>query len=199
MPRFVVRHQHDAERCPAVDPQAGATLLNHLSAQSARQHGVTIHGEAVIRDEHSLYMIVESDDEDSVRSFMQPFATAGTVEIYPAATCAGVVAGGGCTALSRVDQDLAAALDPAEACQRAVEAGLVVHRANPLNCETSIPSLIGGVVMPNAHFYVRNHFHIPKLDPSAWRLKVGGLVERPLSLSLTDLKNMRSHTLVVTL
>ena len=75
----------------------------------------------------------------------------------------------------------------------------MVHRAHPLNCETSISSLIGGVVMPNAHFYVRNHFQIPKLDPSVWRLNVGGLVERPLSLSLHDLRNMQSQTLVVTL
>ena len=53
--------------------------------------------------------------------------------------------------------------------------------------------------MPNAHFYVRNHFQIPALDPATWRLTLGGLVERPLSLSLRDLTNMPSQTLVVTL
>jgi DMSO/TMAO reductase YedYZ molybdopterin-dependent catalytic subunit/rhodanese-related sulfurtransferase len=78
-------------------------------------------------------------------------------------------------------------------------AGLVVHRAHPLNCETSIPALIGGVVMPNARFYVRNHFDTPHLDPVSWRLEVKGLVERPLRLSLRDLHNMRSETLVATL
>src|SRR5262249_28310149 len=76
--------------------------------------------------------------------------------------------------------------------------GLVVHRAHPLNCETSIAALIGGVVMPNTHFYVRNHFQIPHLDTSTWRLRLGGLVERPLSLSLHDLMSMRSGTSVVT-
>jgi DMSO/TMAO reductase YedYZ molybdopterin-dependent catalytic subunit len=95
--------------------------------------------------------------------------------------------------------DAVRGLDPQEACQRAIEEGLIVHRGHPLNCETSIPALIGGVVMPNAHFYVRDHFHIPKLDPSTWRLAVGGQVERPLSLSLRDLRNMRSETEVVTL
>lgn len=199
MARFIVRHQHQAERCPAADPYTGATLLNYLSRPSVRQHGVEIQGEAVVRGEHTLYMIVESEDEDHVRRFIQPFTTAGSVDIYPAATCAGVVASGGCAVPTPVVDDLVATFDPAEACQRAIEAGLVVHRAHPLNCETSIPSLIGGVVMPNAHFYVRNHFQIPKLDPSIWRLNVGGLVERPLSLSLRDLKNMRSQTLVVTL
>src|SRR5207249_3503075 len=59
--------------------------------------------------------------------------------------------------------------------------------------------LIGGVVMPNAHFYVRNHFPMPRLDPSTWRLAVGGLVDRPLSLSLRELGTMRSETRVVTL
>ena len=78
-------------------------------------------------------------------------------------------------------------------------AGLVVHRAHPLNCETSIPALIGGVVMPNARFYVRNHFETPRLDPLSWRLEVNGLVERPLRLSLRDLHGMRSETLVATL
>jgi DMSO/TMAO reductase YedYZ molybdopterin-dependent catalytic subunit len=78
-------------------------------------------------------------------------------------------------------------------------AGLVVHGTHPLNCETSIPALIGGVVMPNARFYVRNHFETPRLDPLSWRLEAKGLVEHPLRLSLRDLYNMRSETLVATL
>ena len=57
--------------------------------------------------------------------------------------------------------------------------GLVVHRSEPLNCETSIPALIGGVVMPNARFYVRNHFPTPTLDPATWRLAVTGLARAP--------------------
>jgi DMSO/TMAO reductase YedYZ molybdopterin-dependent catalytic subunit len=78
-------------------------------------------------------------------------------------------------------------------------AGLVVHSTHPLNCETSIPALIGGVVMPNARFYVRNHFQTPQLDPASWHLDVHGLVDCPLRLSLRDLHNMRSETLVATL
>jgi DMSO/TMAO reductase YedYZ molybdopterin-dependent catalytic subunit len=199
MALFLVRHQHDAEQCPATDPYMGATLLNYLSRPSVREHGVEIRGEAVVQGEHTLYMIVESGDEALVREFMQPFAMAGSVDVYPASTCARVVASGGCAAPTPVVDDMVPAFDPEEACQRAIEAGLVVHRAHPLNCETSIPALLGGVVMPNAHFYVRNHFQIPVLDPLSWRLNVGGLVERPLSLSLRDLTNMRSQTQVVTL
>jgi DMSO/TMAO reductase YedYZ molybdopterin-dependent catalytic subunit len=198
MPLFVVRHQHSADRCPAHDPYMGARLLNYLSRPSVSKHGVRIQGEAVIPNEHTFYLIVEADDEVGLRAFMEPFEMAGSVDVYPASTCARVVTSGGCGSPMPVSE-LAPALDPEEACQRAIEAGLVVHRAHPLNCETSIPALIGGVVMPNARFYVRNHFHIPTLDADTFRLTVGGLVERPQSLSLRDLHNMRSQTLVATL
>jgi DMSO/TMAO reductase YedYZ molybdopterin-dependent catalytic subunit len=195
---FVVRHQHPAERCPAHDPDLGAMLLNHLSRPNVRQHGIEIKGEAVVRGEHTLFLIVESGDEAAIESFMAPFGMAGSVEIYPASTCAGVVAGGGCDAvMSLIDEG--PALDPEDACQHAIEAGLVVHRAHPLNCETSIPALLGGVVMPSPHFYVRNHFQIPRFDPGSWRLSVHGLVDRPLRLSLRDLANLPTRSRVVTL
>jgi hypothetical protein len=198
MALFVVRHQHLAERCPARDPDLGAMLLNHLSRPNVRQHGIEIKGEAVVHGEHTLFLIIESSDETAIGMFMEPFGQAGSVDIFPASTCAGVVAGGGCGAAPPL-ADAVPALDPAEACQHAIESGLVVHRAHPLNCETSIPALLGGVVMPNAHFYVRNHFQIPLLEPRAWRLSVRGLVDRPLSLSLRDLHNLPSRSMVVTL
>ncbi|OJZ74492.1 hypothetical protein BRW65_09415 [Mycobacterium paraffinicum] len=79
------------------------------------------------------------------------------------------------------------------------EPGLVVHREDPLNCETSLPALIGGVVMPSTHFYVRNHFATPVLDPQLYQLTVTGLVERPLCLSLRDLHNLPRQSLLATL
>jgi DMSO/TMAO reductase YedYZ molybdopterin-dependent catalytic subunit len=46
---------------------------------------------------------------------------------------------------------------------------------------------------PNEAFYVRWHLQfIPtRVDSAAWRLKVGGHVERPLELSLADLHALR--------
>src|SRR5258708_33931704 len=123
MARFVVRHQHDADRCPAADPHQGATLLNYLSRPRARQHGIEIQSEAVVRGEHTLYIIVESEDEGRGRSFMQPFALAGRVDIYPAATCAGVVAEGGCAAPAPAVDDMVAPFGPAEAGEPPIEAG----------------------------------------------------------------------------
>jgi len=52
---------------------------------------------------------------------------------------------------------------------------------------------------PTASFYVRNHFQIPLPDPAVWRLRVGGMVDRPLDLSLRDLTNMPSQSCAVTL
>ena len=198
MALFVVRHEHAADRCPAQDPDMGAMLLNYLSRPSVSRRGVRIQGEAVVQGEHTLYLIVEAPDESALRAFMQPFEMAGSVNVYPASTCARVVASGGCASPIPVSS-LTPALDAEEACQKAIDDGLLVHRAHPLNAETSIPALIGGVVMPNARFYVRNHFHTPNLDAAAFRLKVGGLVDRPLELSVADLRQMRSQTVVATL
>ena len=89
MALFIVRHEHDAEHCPAIYLYMGATLLNYLSRPNVRKHGIEIQGEAIVRGAHTLYMIVESDDESRIRAFMQPFALAGTVDVYPASTCAG--------------------------------------------------------------------------------------------------------------
>ncbi|MFI5255324.1 MAG: sulfite oxidase [Candidatus Limnocylindrales bacterium] len=47
--------------------------------------------------------------------------------------------------------------------------------------------------------YLLVHFDIPALDPDAWRLAVGGLVDRPLSLSLADLRARPATTLAVTM
>jgi len=109
-----------------------------------------------------------------------------------------VVAGSRSTA-TQTGADIAPTLSPEEAWQQAIDAGMIVHRADPLNCETSIPALIGGAVMPNRRFYVRNHFPVHQLDGSNWRLDVVGLVERPLHLSLRDLVKMPSQTQFVTL
>ena len=78
-------------------------------------------------------------------------------------------------------------------------AGLVVRTEDPLNCETPISALIGGSVMPNAHFYVRNHFPIPALDGARWQLQVGGLVRQPLRLGLRELLDLPMQSQTVTL
>ena len=198
MSLFIVRHQHPADGCPAQDPFVGASLLNHLSRPNVRKFGLQIQGEAVVQGEHTMYLIVEAADEAGLRAFMQPFQQAGSLDIYPASTCVRTVASGGCAAPVPAVADVPT-LDPEEACQHAIDLGMVMHRAHPLNCETSLAALVGGVVMPNARFYMRNNFGMPNLDADTFQLTIGGLVERPQHFSLRDLQNMRSKTQVVTL
>jgi hypothetical protein len=37
-------------------------LLDHLAVANARKHGITIHGEAVLDGQHTLYLIAEADE-----------------------------------------------------------------------------------------------------------------------------------------
>jgi DMSO/TMAO reductase YedYZ molybdopterin-dependent catalytic subunit len=55
---------------------------------------------------------------------------------------------------------------------------------------------INGVLTPREQFATTQHYGHPAVDPATFRLTVSGLVERPLSLSLDDLKKMRSTELV---
>jgi sulfite oxidase len=76
---------------------------------------------------------------------------------------------------------------------------LIVHEQAPFNAETDRESLLSSVTAINA-FYVRDHGSVPEVDRAGWRLGVGGLVERPLSLSLETLQEaFVERTLTATL
>ena len=47
--------------------------------------------------------------------------------------------------------------------------------------------LTGGIT-PNDDIFVLAHFGIPRIAVDDWRLHIGGMVQRPLMLSLADLK-----------
>jgi len=96
MALFVALHQHDAETCPAGDPQMGPMLLQHVSRPNAEQMGVNIHGEAVEQGSHRLFLIVDAADQETVDKFMAPFGMVGSVEVLPARPCEEVVARKGC-------------------------------------------------------------------------------------------------------
>lgn len=53
---------------------------------------------------------------------------------------------------------------------------------------------------PNQDFYrIDINLLPPRLDAETWRLKVGGLVEEPLELSLADIRALPAHSQVITL
>jgi len=55
---------------------------------------------------------------------------------------------------------------------------------------------IDGPFTPRDKFFTTQHYGHPDVDPVAFRLKVSGLVDRPLSLSLDELKKMAAQDLV---
>ncbi len=67
---------------------------------------------------------------------------------------------------------------------------LLTHR--PPQLETPFAVFNEGVITPNDAFFVRYHLaNLPvSIDPEAFRLEVKGHVERPLSLSLADLRKL---------
>jgi sulfite oxidase len=65
---------------------------------------------------------------------------------------------------------------------------LIVHEQEPFNAETPRAALAEGPLTATDAFYVRGHGAVPDIDPTAWRLRVHGLVERELDLSLTTLR-----------
>jgi sulfite oxidase len=79
-------------------------------------------------------------------------------------------------------------------------ADLIVHEDEPFNAETGLAALAEGSLTPTDAFYVRGHGAVPEVDPAAWRLRVHGLVERELDLSLTTLREaFRQRTETATL
>jgi sulfite oxidase len=75
---------------------------------------------------------------------------------------------------------------------------VVVHGIDPYNAETEPAALAEGAITATEAFYVRNHGDVP--EAGAWRLRVGGLVERPLDLSLQALREaLPEHTVAATL
>jgi DMSO/TMAO reductase YedYZ molybdopterin-dependent catalytic subunit len=52
---------------------------------------------------------------------------------------------------------------------------------------------------PAGLHYVLNHYDMPEIDPSSWRLRVEGHVGRPLEVSLPEIQALPSWTVTVTL
>jgi DMSO/TMAO reductase YedYZ molybdopterin-dependent catalytic subunit len=55
---------------------------------------------------------------------------------------------------------------------------------------------IDGPFTPKDQFFTTQHYGHPVIDPATYTLKISGLVERPKSFSLDDLRKMRSTELV---
>jgi sulfane dehydrogenase subunit SoxC len=56
-----------------------------------------------------------------------------------------------------------------------------------------------GIVTPSALHYERHHSGIPTIDPAKHRLVIHGLVDRPLSLSMAEIRRLPSVTRILVL
>jgi sulfite oxidase len=79
-------------------------------------------------------------------------------------------------------------------------ADMITHTAEPFNAEPPVAALAGRTLTPVETFYARNHGPVPRMDPETWRLRIAGLVDRPVTLSLAALRTGFDHReLVATL
>lgn len=72
---------------------------------------------------------------------------------------------------------------------------LIVLTSRPPQLETPFSIFNEGVFTPNDAFFVRYHLaNIPlSIDPAAYRLEIKGLVDKPVKLSLDELKSKFEH------
>jgi DMSO/TMAO reductase YedYZ molybdopterin-dependent catalytic subunit len=66
---------------------------------------------------------------------------------------------------------------------------LMINSANPKDFEMTLAGF-NDWITPNEHFFVRCHHYTPDVKLSEWSLKIDGVVDHPLSLSLNELKKL---------
>ena len=76
----------------------------------------------------------------------------------------------------------------------------IVHDKEGLNTGEWPVATADHFITPAEQFFTRSHAAIPVIDPAAWRLEVGGLVDRPTRYSLDELiGSYPEHTVSATL
>jgi len=83
------------------------------------------------------------------------------------------------------------------------EDGMIVRSFRFVDLETPV-EYFNTWLTPVPRFFVRNHMHEPSelsadLSNNDWRLSVGGEVEKPFTLTLSELSKFETHSLVNTL
>ncbi|MEX3007319.1 sulfite oxidase [Hoeflea sp. TYP-13] len=78
--------------------------------------------------------------------------------------------------------------------------GLTLLNDRPVNAETP-PHLLDDPITPTARHFIRNNGVPPEgVDVESWTLTVDGLVDKPMKMTIADLKsNFENHTMALTL
>ncbi|MDQ3009609.1 MAG: sulfite oxidase [Acidobacteriota bacterium] len=78
---------------------------------------------------------------------------------------------------------------------------LIVRSLRPEDLETPV-GLLNTWITPNELFYVRHHTYAARVDEQAakaWKVEVNGEVERPMAITLDELKKLPKASVTVTL
>jgi sulfite oxidase len=78
-------------------------------------------------------------------------------------------------------------------------ASQIIHTRDPLNSGPLPEILVQSFITPVSQFFIRNHGAIPFVNRAAFRLLVDGLVQRPVLLSLDDLRRYRRISVTSTI
>ncbi len=79
------------------------------------------------------------------------------------------------------------------------EKDLVFRTTDPNNAEPALQRLVESWITPTKYFYVRSHAPNPLINASDFRLSIEGMIRRPLTLSLAQLKRFAEHSITATL
>ena len=77
----------------------------------------------------------------------------------------------------------------------AAHADLITLSSGPKDLETPREEFID-TITPVEQFFVRCHTMIPQVSLPGWKLEIAGLMDRPLSLTLADLKKLPQAELI---
>ncbi|HEX3131265.1 MAG TPA: sulfite oxidase [Thermoanaerobaculia bacterium] len=76
---------------------------------------------------------------------------------------------------------------------------ILVRQERPLNAGPRPEHLRRGFLTANEHFFVRNHGDVPQVDREPFRLTLGGLVRKPMKISLDELQRLPKVSVKATL
>jgi sulfite oxidase len=105
----------------------------------------------------------------------------------------------GAAAATTVPSILSWALAQGQSVDFPGEDGMILRSFRFVDLESPVEYLSTWLT-PVPHFFVRNHMHEPsELDPHDWLLSIGGEVEKPITLNLTELSKIETHSVINTL
>ncbi len=77
---------------------------------------------------------------------------------------------------------------------------LIVRQEQPLNAEPALDDLLAEALTPVKHFYIRSHGPVPEVEMAGFKVRIEGLVNKPLDLTLGEIRErFRSHTALAAL